>query len=174
MERVVLFFVTLLNLSLAGCHPKPEDEPVQTASSIIVKTSNAAEGVAARSEVLETVVFTGNDILWFNETTKELCFKNNFSSSPLNNPFLYARPAIRFYIHDEYLFSTIIVTGLSSRSYNELVFYYSIPENKYFLVDGYPPGLSGAQEERDENMRKIAGEWNRFIEQLKKEGRYKN
>jgi hypothetical protein len=174
MKRIVLFFIALLSLPLAGCHPEPEDVPVQTASSIIVKTSDAEEGAATKSEALETVVFTGNDILWFNETTRELCFKNNFSNNPIDNPFLYSRPAIRFYINDEYLFSSIIVTDLSSQSYDQLVFYYSIPENKYYLTDGYPTGWIERQKERDEYMRGIANEWNRFIEQLKKEGRYKN
>jgi hypothetical protein len=165
---------------MPGCRPEPEDVPVQTASSIIIKTSNAAEGVATRSEALETVVFTGDDILWFNETTKELCFKNNSSNNPINNPFLYATPAIRFYINDEYLFSSMIyVSDLSSQIFNSLVFHYNITENRYFLRDGYPDtsvlmNPQKAQELRDENMRKIADEWNKFIEQLKKEGRYKN
>jgi hypothetical protein len=181
MKRAILFFIALLSLSLAGCHPESEDVPVQTTSSIIVKTSDAEEGVATKSEALETVVFTGDDIQWFNETTRELCFKNNFSSNPANNPLLYATPAIRFYMNDEYLFSSMIyVSDISSKSYNKLVFYYNILENKYYLADGYPADVSvfqypqKAQEERDENRRRITNEWNKFIEQLKKEGRYKN
>jgi hypothetical protein len=181
MKRSVLFFIASISLTLAGCHPESEDVPVQTASSIIVKASNPEEGVVTKAEATGIIVFTGDDIQWFNETTKELCFKNNISNNPGNNPLLYATPAIRFYINDEYLFSSMIyVSDISSQSYNKLVFYYSIIENKYFLADGYPTDMSGfrepqkAQEERDENMRRIADEWNKFIDQMKKEGRYKN
>ncbi|MDR1097526.1 MAG: hypothetical protein LBL57_05285 [Tannerella sp.] len=180
MKRTVLFFITLTSLSLTGCHPESDDIPVQTGSRIIVKASNAEVEVMVRSGAPETVVFTGDDILWFNETTKELCFKNNFSNSPANNSALYATQAVRFYMDDEYLFSSMIyVSDLSSQTFNSLVFYYNVTENRYFLRDGYPDAavLSNpqkAQELRDENRQKIAPEWDRFIEQLKLEGRYKN
>jgi hypothetical protein len=60
-----------------------------------------------------------------------------------------------------------------------LVFYQSLIENKYYLNDGYPSIKSfnndpTVQAERDANMKKIAPEWNKFIEQMKKEGRYRN
>jgi hypothetical protein len=180
MKATVLFFIALTGLSLAGCRPESEDLPVQTGSDIIVRASNAEEGVTVRSGTPEPVVFTGDDILWFNETTKELCFKNNFSNSPANNSALYATRAVKFYINDEYLFSSMIyVSDFSSQTFNSLVFYYNVTENRYFLRDGYPdaavlPNPQKAQELRDENRRKIAPEWNRFIEQMKREGRYKN
>jgi hypothetical protein len=182
MKVAVLFFITLI--SLAGCRPESEDTPMQTESSIIVKASNVGE-ITTRSivenEIVEPVVFTGEDIVWFNETTKELRFKNNFSQKHIIEGVLAIGNCFKFYIGSEYLFhSMIYVSDLSSRSYNNLVFYYSIIENRYYLTDGYPTNVSGlpepqkAQEERDENMRKIAGEWNKFIEQMKKEGRYNN
>jgi hypothetical protein len=64
-----------------------------------------------------------------------------------------------------------------------LVLYQNLIENKYYLTDGYPPieayqnepvKQAEIQAERDENMQKIAPEWNKFIEQMKKEGRYKD
>jgi hypothetical protein len=164
----------------AGCRPESEDIPLQNGSSIIVRASNAEERVATRSEASDPVVFTGDDIVWFNETTKELCFKNNFSNSPINNSGLYATRAIKFYIDDEYLFSSMVyVSDFSSQTFNSLVFYYSITENKFYLMDGYPAvsvlsNPEEAQKIRDENMQKIADEWNKFIEQMKKEDRYKN
>ena len=60
-----------------------------------------------------------------------------------------------------------------------LLFYYNMVENKYFLLDGYPnvyvlSNPQKTQELRNENMQKISSEWAKFINQLKKEGRYRN
>jgi hypothetical protein len=183
MKVAVLLFTFITLISLIGCRPESEDILVQTESSIIVKAAKVGE-VATRStvenEIEEPVVFTGGDIVWFNETTKEIRFKENFLNAPSNNVVIYARQAIKFYINDEYLFSSITyVSVFDSRIFNSLVFYYSMTENKFYLTDGYPAvsvlsNPEEIQEIRDENMRKIAGEWNRFIEQMKKEGRYKN
>jgi hypothetical protein len=73
----------------------------------------------------------------------------------------------------------IFVSDLSSAVYNSLVFYYSIIENKFYLADGYPMDASvlqnpqEARDIRDENRRQIANEWNRFIAQMKLEGKYR-
>ena len=185
MKNVILLFATLALFLFSGCHPDSEEMPEQTSSAIVVRSLNDAvsmssemmnEAVSTRSEVINEVVFTGEDILWFNETTKEVRFKNNVSNSPsvLNNV------ALSFFIDDEYLFSSVIYTSsLSSQIFNSLVFYYNIIENKFFLIDGYPDVsvLANPQEYqalRDENRQKIASEWSKFINQLKKEGRYHN
>ncbi|MDR0575698.1 MAG: hypothetical protein LBG96_17045 [Tannerella sp.] len=178
MKVAVLLFITII--SLAGCRPEAEDIPVQTESGIIVKAAHAGE-VATRSatenEIEEPVVFTGEDIVWFNETTKEIRFKENYLNAPSNNSVIYARPAIKFYIDGEYLFSSMTyVSAVDSRIFNSLVFYYNITENIFYLMDGYPAvsvlsNPQKAQAERDENMRKIADEWRRFLDRLKLEGK---
>jgi len=88
--------------------------------------------------------------------------------------------SVKFYIGEDYLFSSMIfVSDLSSAIYNSLVFYYSIIENKFYLADGYPMDTSvlsdpqKAQDERDDNMRKIENEWNKFITLMKQEGKYR-
>lgn len=154
-------------------------------SNIIVRASNGESGA------LGPVVFTGDDILWYNETTKELRFKDNASHKPV----VLNHTAIRFYLHNEYLFSSMIyVSGSHSQIINNLVFYYNMTENKYFLLDGYPDiselplppnaNISDAGNPNDyykyvnasriENMQKIETEWDKFINQLKKERRYNN
>jgi hypothetical protein len=70
------------------------------------------------------------------------------------------------------------VNSFDSRIFNCPVLYYDVMGNKYYLMDGYPEisimtNSQEAQELRDENMQKIASEWRKFIEQLKKEDRYK-
>ena len=183
MKNVIWLSATLGLLLLGGCHPSSEELPEQTLSAIVVRSFN--DVATTRSEVINNdaagqVVFTGEDILWFNETTKELRFINNASNKPsvINNQTILNNIAFRFFIDDEYLFSSMIyANSLNSQIFNSLVFYYNIVENKFFLLDGYPDVsvLSNPQESqalRNENMQKIASEWRAFIDQLKKEGRY--
>jgi len=73
----------------------------------------------------------------------------------------------------------IFARSINSQIFNSLVFFYDDIANRFFLIDGYPDVsvLSNPQESqelRNENMQKIASEWSRFINQLKKEGRYHN
>jgi hypothetical protein len=180
MKRKVLLFTALTGFLLSGCRPGTAEEIPDTASRLIAKSANLETTTrSATGESSETVVFTGDDILWFNETTKELRFKNNMS---LNESIsLVHGNGIKFYIDDEYLFSSMRgISDVSSQTVNRPVFYYSAIENRFYLADGYPPVTDylsdpeAAQAERDENMRMIANEWNRFIEQMKKEERYKN
>jgi hypothetical protein len=180
--KAVLFYPALICLLLSGCSQEAEEIPSQgeSASEIIVRAAPNAEAVAVRS-ITEPVVFTGDDILWFNEATKELRFKNNFAESPSNNPFIRHNQTIKFYMGDEYLFSSLICeNSLSSQIYNSLVFFYDIIENKFYLTVGYPIDVSmlsnpqKAQEIRDENRRKIKPDWDKFIEQLKTDGKYRN
>jgi hypothetical protein len=180
MKRNIIFktlIVTTVVFLCGECHPGiDEDIPRQTASQLIVKAVN--EAITTRStDGQKNIVFTGDDILWFNENTREIRFRDNAS----NKDNVLGFQAIQFYINDEYLFpSMTYASGYSSQIYNSLVFYYNTIENKFYLVDGYPVDVSvlsnpqKAQEIRDENAKKIESEWNRFIEQMKKEERYKN
>ncbi|MDR1525312.1 MAG: hypothetical protein LBS79_08700 [Tannerella sp.] len=183
-KTVLLILIAFISLSPGGCRPEAEEIPSQITSGIIARASNAeevatgSEGVTTKSNAVEQVVFTGDDILWFNGTTKELRFKDNLSNKSILAGI--HTQAIKFYINDEYLFTSMLyVSDYSSQIFNSLVFYYNTIENKYFLKDGYPAisvlsNPQRVQELRDENMRKIANEWNKFIEQLKKEERYKD
>jgi hypothetical protein len=161
---MMAFCITLA----AGCSKTDSVEPpTETTSQVIAKVSNTNA---------EQIVFTGDDILWFNGRTKELRFRNNYSNKTMLDAI--TAHAIKFYINDEYLFASILcVSSLSSQVFNSLVFYYNMIENKFFLADGYPeasvlPDPQKAQEERDENKRKIANEWNKFVNRLKLEGKY--
>jgi hypothetical protein len=183
-KTVLLTLIAFMILSPGGCRPETEEIPSRITSGIVVRASNAgevatgSEGVTTKSDAEEQVVFTGDDILWFNGTTKELRFKDNISNKPILAGI--NAQAIKFYIDDEYLFTSMLyVSDYSSQIFNSPVFYYNAIENKYFLKDGYPAisvlsNPQQAQELRDENMKKIANEWNKFIEQLKKEERYRN
>jgi hypothetical protein len=176
MKNSVLLLAATVSVLLSGCRPEAEEEIINQTSMLVARASN--EEIALRSSSnlndSEPVIFTGNDILWFNETTREIRFRDNM----LNSNNIQGWRAIKFYIGDEYLFSSMIfVSDLNSAVYDSLVFYYSIIENKFYLADGYPVDVSvlsnpqKAQEMRDENRRKIADEWNKFIEQMEKENK---
>lgn len=122
----------------------------------------------------EQVVFTGDDLLWFNGTTKEIRFKDNYFQQ--KNISLYAD--VKFYLDNEYLFSTFRLSDFNSNIHNSPVFYYSTIENKFYINDGYPEiavlrPQDKIQKERDENMQAIADGWGKFIQHLKKINKYK-
>ena len=197
MKKTVLLFVAVLGFLLYGCTKDSPYDTVREGSlasvgppAIIVRASN--DEITTRSDEMGTVVFTGNDILWFNETTKEIRFNDNFSMKDVFSGFR----SLKFYMDGKYLFSSMIyVNSTSSQVFNSLVFYYNMMENKYFLLDGYPAinngdvliggwlNMNGSsvpatneliQQIRDENRQQIESDWNKFINQLKKEGKYKS
>jgi hypothetical protein len=179
MKNIILIQTVAFCIAVAtGCgRTEDEGQSTEMASKLIIRASHQEVSTRAGSDTnTEQIVFTGDDILWFNETTKELRFKNNYSYKTVWEAI--TANAIKFYINDEYLFSSMLcVSSLSSQTFNSPVFYYNMIENKFFLTDGYPaasvlPDPQKAQAERDENMIKIADEWNKFLDQLKLEGRY--
>ena len=203
MKKTVLLYVAVLGFLLNGCSKDYTGEEGNTSYHLASSNGSSGTGIIVRasheepvtssstkSADGEPVVFTGKNILWFNETTKELRFNDNFS---MKDGFWGYR-SLKFYIDGEYLFSSMIFTSLNSQVFNSLAFYYNMMENKYFLLDGYPAinngdvlisgwlAINGSsvpatnetiQQIRDENRQQIESEWNKFINQLKKEGRYK-
>ncbi|GHT58645.1 hypothetical protein AGMMS50239_03580 [Bacteroidia bacterium] len=179
MRNLVLMFTVAIFILSGGCTPDADEEITNQTSKLVARASNGeiATRSSSDSNNSEVVIFTGNDILWFNETTREIRFRDNML---ISNDIRIWR-TVKFYVSDEYLFSSMIfVSDLSSSIYNSLVFYYSIMENKFYLADGYPVNVSvlpkpqEAQKKRDENMREIANEWNKFIEQMKAESKLNN
>jgi len=196
--RIMGLFTVVLCFFLSGCSKFEEEAIERSAVSGIIAKSVNGKIPAPMDEISKSIVFTGADILWFNESTKEIRFKDNLS---MQSVFTHVQE-IEFYIESEYLFSAVYVNSLNSQIINSLVFYYNILENKYFLLDGYPPdtsvisGLSKTedltndhfpdyppdtlfldpqqiQDLRDKNMQNIEPAWTKFIDQLKKETRLK-
>ena len=181
MKKICFLFTTAFCFFiLLGCSKEVADleaapnEP--TASSpvvgVIVRASTIENATVSEitDGVEEPIVFTGNDIQWFSESTKEIRFKNNLSLKTA----LSTVQVIKFYVGGEFLFSSLVhVNSLSSQIINSLVLYYNIAENKYYLLDGYPPLLTSDKNgSRIENMKQIEDEWNKFINQLKNDSKY--
>jgi hypothetical protein len=169
MRKIILLLTTGMYILLTGCSKglindeMANDAPMSPAASHIIVRAAEDVNSATNNEELGPVAFTGNDILWYNETTKELRFHNNYS----NRPVVLNNKALSFYIDDEYLFSAMTyVSGSDKQNLKDLVFYYNATENKYFLSFA----LLGNMSQEDERP-ELSPEWSRFIEQLKKEGK---
>ncbi|MDR2148501.1 MAG: hypothetical protein LBE91_18820 [Tannerella sp.] len=182
MKRTVLLLMAFTSLAFTGCQTDTQVDPEPATSRLIIRAANTeitTRSGAGDSNSQEPVVFTGDDILWFNETTGELRFKGNTSMrSALHGD-------VKFYLGDEFLFPSMVFTSdLSSMSVNSLVLYHNILENKLYLANGYPAirpesGKFNEQQaawqiERAANRKKITSQWAKFIEELKKEGKYQN
>ncbi|MDR1436732.1 MAG: hypothetical protein LBI65_01305 [Candidatus Symbiothrix sp.] len=169
LTKGLLLFIAIVWMS--GCTP-PDNGEIQpdvkdTKSRILFKSANGTDA--------DTVAFTGDDILWFNETTMEIRFKENIAQRNKINAI--PSKILKVCLKDDFLFALNFVSEIDPRIYDTLVLYYILFENRFFLKDGYPdvsvlkyPEKSQAL--RDENKRKIADKWNIFIEQLKKEEKY--
>jgi len=183
--RKIIFWLSIFCLFGSGCtkpfdggEPEPDVTFVTSVSGITVKA------VPSTSSTMESIAFTGFNIVWFNELTKEIRFKDNIS---MQAAFSNVQ-TLKFYVGDEYLFSAKYVNSLSSQIIQGLVLYYNIVENKYFLQNGYPPdsaelfdnnggigassNSSSSGNDPGDNTQNIQSEWNKFINQLKKEGKH--
>ena len=146
MKRFYLFLsILFLTIFMSSCSNDPSNpSPEEGYSKLIIK----AETKSA-NEPTEEIIFTGDDILWFNGTTKEIRFKDNYYQQ--NSISLYAN--IKFYLDDKYLFSTLTrVSDVNSQVLGS---------------------LTEIQKIRDENMQAIANEWDKFIGYMKKVNKYK-
>ena len=167
LMKQIFLFTTVLCIIISGCSNEPFDEDVlalDATTGIIVRASTME--TIASSDLKEPVVFTGNDMLWFNGTTREIRFNNNIS---MKAAFANVE-ALKFYIDDEYLFSALVnINGSSAQTINSLVFYYNAIENKYYLLG------SNTEEDRGNDgpqVNNIISEWGKFINQLIKDGKY--
>lgn len=169
------FYISLMTISLAwyGCTVADEtDDPSSdpTRSSIVFKLVPSAVGSG-----VDTLVLKGDKVQWYNATTKEVRFTDNYAVAQ-SIPFA-SYQSVKFYLRTSYLFSSFLATSSNSQIVSSLVFYYSSTENRFYLKDGYPDvsvlsNPEAEQQLRDENRKKIADEWALFINQLKLEGRY--
>ena len=188
MKKIFLV-IAVLCLALSGCSEDAvSGMPMTmeaTASKIIVRALDveAVTGDTRPNDVMGQIVFTGDDILWFNETTKELRFKDNMLYTTSNH-LLFKTQAIGFYLDGEFLFSSMVyVDNSSPQVFDSLVLCYYTTENKYYLLDGYPPDSqtedllsenSTSPQGGRQNIDGIAPEWSKFVNQLKEEDKYKD
>lgn len=162
--NVVLFCVIF---AFSSC----EDNSPEQSSLITVrgeaKTKSSSENGGNFNEVA-SVVFTGNDIAWFNSKTGEIKFRESFNPDDLE---LYQN--FHFYLVDEHLFTIVTyVKPIHSFTSNDLVLYIDA-DRKCYLHDCYPLSLMETLPDVKENKLKREAAWNKFINQLKNEKKLK-
>ncbi|MDD4992802.1 MAG: hypothetical protein PHR83_11255 [Paludibacter sp.] len=170
MKRTFLFIPVLVSLFLVYACDTNTNIAGSDTSGLIFKTT-----IATTTSTYDSVVFLGSDIQWFNVTTRELRFKDSLTIEKIRK-----FNKIKFYLGTDSLFTAItFVSDVSSKIIDDIVLHLNHQDGQFHIEDGYPsnanilsnPAVSIAQREKNKNNRATA--WNRFIEQLKKNGQYK-
>lgn len=115
------------------------------------------------------LVFTGDNIDWFNPDTREIKFKNIEPSASIFP--VYSK--IEFRIGENMLFSaSSFVMDCYSQSFLDLVLYYSSAENRYYLDDCYPntEAIKNTEEVKEHIIARES-QWDTFIRTLQSEKR---
>ena len=122
----------------------------------------------------QNMLFTEDDIEWFNVTTREIIFKN------MDEPF-YKRMQpfheIEFHLGDNVLFVVSSFVGdWDSRTFTDLVLHYDVisdpNQGHYYLHDCYPLQFIDTDEVKA-NIKKNAGQWELFTYYLDSKGKLK-
>ena len=167
--------IAIAGMTMTACSNKADEtEKAFTADSTTGSSMLYACGVGqsgTRSVTdAQNVLFTENDIKWFNVTTRELKFKD------MDEP-LYKRMQpfheIEFHLGDNNLFVVSSFVGLwDSRVFTNLVLCYGNVEKEvpevdgcYYLYDCYPPQFADTDEVKA-NREKNADQWKMFTRYL--------
>ncbi|MDR2086317.1 MAG: hypothetical protein LBP72_03995 [Dysgonamonadaceae bacterium] len=182
MKYINYLFATIL-LLFVSCNDEHTDKnnlPSTLNFKAVIPNDLRSSSISESEQKLETdtiLLFSGKDIAWYNETTRELKFKDHFPGIEIKG---YASVDLLIYSGDESLFSInlILTSNYMSWVINSPVLLCGTDGKTYYVKDGYPDWewLSNeepVQIERNENWKAIESGWNIFIEQLKKEGRYR-
>lgn len=160
MKKITAIFFFSLFLWLAGCDS--ENWTDRSSEIVVVALSGKWEGVESGDEIL----FTGDNIAWFDLKTKELRFKNNpFEKRSI----LYTK--ILFKISGRDLFLADLITDPVSSQYEDLVLYHNAKNKKFYLYESYPNKIDTEIVRLNTEIR--SENWAAFIYQLGREKRLK-
>lgn len=167
ISRIISIILLSAIFTLSSC----EDNSPEQSSLITVMGEPKARSASAdggNHQRVAPVVFTGNDIAWFNSKTQEIKFRGSF-----NHEDLKLHQNLQFYLAGEHLFTVVTYVQLiHSFASNDLVLYVDV-DGKYYLHDYYPLSLMETLPEVKENKQKQEAAWNKFVNQLKNEKKLK-
>ena len=125
-----------------------------------------------RPDSYEQLVFTEQDIEWFNTTTREIKFRDMHKQ-----PYEFLEPfhQIKFYLGGNTLFEVSSFVGdWDSRTYTDLVLHYDVitdpHQGRYYLHDCYPLQFIDTDEVKA-NINKRAPQWETFTSYLESKGK---
>ena len=144
-------------------------DPVEKATLYVCGISQS--GTRSISDA-QDVLFTGDDIEWFNATTREIKLKD--IGEPLHKRLEPYRE-IKFYLGDNDLFVVnSFVSDIHSMIFTDLVLHYDVitdpNQGHYYLHDCYPPQFID-DERTQANIKKNAGQWELFTNYLESKGK---
>jgi hypothetical protein len=121
---------------------------------------------------VDNIIFTEDDIEWFNVTTREIKFKD--TEEPLYKRLEPYRE-IKFYLGDNALFVvSSFVSDIHSMIFTDLVLHYDLisdpNQGHYYLHDCYPSQFIN-DERTQANIKKNAGQWKLFTYYLESKGK---
>lgn len=170
MVRFKLFIVVCV-LCLSSCSKGNITDSALSIKSIYNEVdagSSNTENEVKRDTLLWC---DGDNIKWYNIKTGELVLKTNPLYMPATDylvVFLDDKELIRFELasltSSGYTATPCLILALPGQSSEEIC---------YFICKGYPRWSDIIDAEREKNWKAIEPEWNIFIEQLKKEGKYR-
>lgn len=165
MKYWLLIFTVLF--SLCSCSDTDLHKDVQMSKITAVARYNITSKINNNVSEPE-LLFTGDDIAWFNPNSREIKF-TTVKLEPFSLP-MYAK--IDIMLENETLFTIVAhINETVDRAYDDLVLFYDLETSKYYLYDNYPNYWSPETTEINRQHRKV--NWNKFLEQLKKENRLK-
>ena len=121
---------------------------------------------------VDNIIFTEDDIEWFNITTREIKFKD--TEEPLYKRLEPYRE-IKFYLGDNALFVvSSFVSDIHSMTFTDLVLHYDLisdpNQGHYYLHDCYPSQFIN-DERTQANIEKRASQWELFTYYLESKGK---
>ncbi len=169
--------IAIASMTVTACSSDENEPEMPFTTDSVEKTTLYACGVGqseTRSVDVQNVLFTEDDIEWFNVTTREIKFKN-LDEPPYNRmqPF----HEIEFHLGDNALFVVRSFVGdWDSRIFTDLVLHYDVitdpNQGHYYLHDCYPLQFIDTDEVKA-SIKKNAGQWDLFIYYLKSKGKLK-
>jgi len=164
MKSLHFLLFSLMLLLCPGCDLLKELNQDDDAKLFFKVTVNS------KTNHVDTILFTGKEIKWFNDSTGEIIFTDTVTTSKIK--YVYR---IKCYLGTDSLFTATVTSDIMSSIVNDLVLNHNLYDGKYYFEDGYPGWINnlGATTLRVQNKEKRAVAWKRFIEQLKKEGKIK-
>ena len=169
-----------LAMSMTACNNDDNEtakpfttDPIESSLYACGISQDGTRGVAEAANV----VFTEDDILWFDVNTRELRFRDTMEPLREKIPLL---AGVNFYLGGEYLFSggATHVSLICSQVFDDLVLCCGkidgevVDNGHYYLHDCYP--LQFIDDERVQaNREKRSAQWKLFTDYLESKGKLK-
>ena len=174
MMAIAIASMTMTACSLDGDEPEKTIVIIDPVEKATLYACGISPSETRTSGDAQNVLFTGNDIEWFNASTREIKFRD--SDIPIYKrlePF----HEIKFYLGEDALFVVSSFVGdWDSRIFTNLVLHYDVftdpNQGHYYLQDCYPLHFADTDEVKA-NREKNAAQWETFTKYLESKGKLK-